>query len=197
MKSLTSWKNLHFLKQLQHLCPGSNELYLRPDTSFICHRSSKVSHSHRYVLQRGGCAKSLNRTKWFFNQCNLRPCSAVREQFVKTISRVLNNNDSSLERMLVPQEPCDQWGMDRQRRQKVGHVQYHIHPSRTILIVSVENVRSLRANKLQLNIILDMKLPYIRYLYLVAYKSECALTKVKAMSGCKFNHDVNSTSRTL
>ena len=79
--------------------------------------------------REAACAESINRTKWFFNQCNLRPCSAVREQFVKTISQVLNNNDSSLERMPVPQEPCDQWGMERQRRQKVGHVQSHIHPS--------------------------------------------------------------------
>lgn len=83
------------------------------DTSFICHWAT--SFSYWYVLQKG------SRAKWVCSQCNPSLCSAVRGQFVKIISRVLNNNDSRLERMPVPQQLCDHWGMEHQRRRKVGH----------------------------------------------------------------------------
>lgn len=108
---LQGWMEESFLKQLQFLCAGSDALYHHSDTSFICHWSCTVSHYHRYVLPRGSRAKSLNRTKWFCDQWNLRAGAAVRREF----PRVLYNIDSSLERTL-----CDHRGMDRQG-QKLEH----------------------------------------------------------------------------
>lgn len=101
----SSWKILHFLKQVRSLRPGSDELYLHSDTSFIWHWSYTVSRYHRYVLLKGDSANSLNRNKWFCEEWNLRALPSCQERVVEIISPVLHDIGSHLESMF-----CDQWG---------------------------------------------------------------------------------------
>lgn len=156
-----------------------------------------------------GSANGLNRTKWSCNQRNLRPCSAVRGRFVKTISRVINNNDSRLERMPVPLQPCDHWGMERQRSRKAGqfpeiihrHVYYHnIHPRLYCLFILCLCKQWKILSKQVENQTMKATYHLTHEVHVLPKTGLCIApmaTKVKANAGCKFNHDITTSSMTL